>query len=158
MRILSRPDDKKITIRDYIGLQSFGEKYMMERLQNEAMSAIYDYYQSSPNKEPLSKDVEFVYNNTLAESKMRDLMIFFSAFGLLSGFGGTRHSRHWGDVLKRNGEIGHDLIMMLGDCRLTIGEGAGNFPRRNQCAFHVHKKTPACISKKVRGAKGATLA
>ncbi|KAL1865163.1 hypothetical protein Daus18300_007289 [Diaporthe australafricana] len=159
MRILSRPDDRKITIRDYIGLHAFGEKYMMERLQNEVANAIYDYYQSSPNKEPLSKDVEFVYNNTLAESKMRELMTFFSTFGLLSGFGGARHSRHWGNVLKGNGEIGHDLVMMLGECHLTLGEGVKNLPIRNPCSFHVHKKTPACVFKKVgRGAKASPFA
>lgn len=141
MKIFSQPDDKKTTVRDYLNLYLFADKYMMEELQNETIDVVYDHYKLSYN-EPHSKDIELVYKNTTAGSKMRELMIVHSAFRLFSG---SVVVRYWGDVLKSNSEIGHDLILMIGNWRLKFGQKIDK-TLQPVCHFHVHKKTGHCTS------------
>ncbi|ROV97720.1 hypothetical protein VMCG_07433 [Cytospora schulzeri] len=139
-KVLPPPDGKHITIRDYLHLYVFASKYLMEDLQDEVMDIAYDYY-AVPGHSPNALDVEFIYQNTTTESMMRPLLRAYYLFELFSGE--TAGHTRWGDVLIRNGEIGHELIAELATWKLKMGERM-DMAIKSRCSFHVCKKKKGC--------------
>lgn len=141
VRVLARPDDKKVTVRDYLGLYFFAAKYMIEDLQNETLDTLYDYYKV-PGNFPRPEDVEAVYQGTGEDDKMRELLVVHTTFRMFSGY--RNAGKDWADVLKDNGEIGHDLVMMISGWKLKMGTEMKKRSILPRCHFHRHQDSPTC--------------
>ena len=117
------------------------------RLQNTVVNAVYFYFRNASNLCPALQDVQYIYENTQASSKMRALLSECVAVHLHSGRLRQPFPEEWEKTLNSSGALGCDAlgcdiikIIYRWDASLTISRKLDGSP----CKFHNHEDGGSC--------------
>lgn len=112
-RTLSFPvEDKQVST--LLDLYLLAEKLQMEALENDCVDTVRAYYHSNETYPELRR-VQYVYANTDADNPMREMMVGSIARFLTLG---ESIPKHWESALKRDGELGLDIIRAIQEWHL----------------------------------------
>lgn len=142
---------KKISSDDdllaYFALTTLADNLFLERLHNETMNHILEFYRLAPPKLD-AKSIRSIYPKTLTGDPLRRLVIQFAAWAAVLDED-TDFDRNNQDLLEGGGKIAVDFTTWLARYYAASKENRTAIlkvdPRiKSNCSYHQHILTPAC--------------
>lgn len=112
-RSLKPPREEK-EIGPLLDLYLLAEKLEMEKLSNEVVEVVRQFYHDV-NQYPGLRRVQYVYANTGEDNAMREMMV--SSVARFLALGDSIPS-HWNKALRQNGELAVDIIRAIQEWHL----------------------------------------
>lgn len=112
-RSIKVPKEEK-DVGPLLDLYLLSDKLRVEKLNNELVEAVSDYYYQS-HTYPSLRRVQHVYANTDSDNEMREMMVGAVAKLLTTS---EKIPEHWASALQRNGQLAVDIIRSIQQWKL----------------------------------------
>lgn len=140
MPMISPPDGKQVTIRDYLKLYILAHKYLIEDLENAVLNMVHDHHSNFGNQiNP--EDVEYVLQHCTSQSGMSRLLSAQVVHRLVVV--NTRGLPLWEEAMLKNPDLAQHIMMAVWKFGAT-GIPIGNVKVGKKCSFHRHQSTKKC--------------
>ena len=110
---IQRPTEEK-DIGPLLELYLLADKFEIEKLANDVVDLIRDFYHSTSTYPGLRR-VQFIYSNTDEDNQMREMMVSSIARFLALG---DKIPNHWAKALRKNGQLAVDIIRAIQEWHL----------------------------------------
>src|SRR5271170_1788690 len=104
-----RPPTSEEDIGTLLDLYLLADKFEMERLQEDVVDIVREWYHGSSTYPGLRR-VQYIYGNTNQDNPMREMMVSSVARQLTTS---DKIPMHWVNALQRNGQLAVDIIRAI---------------------------------------------
>jgi len=126
----------------HLALYVMAEKFCMEPLKNLLMDAIRTYYRFNGIRGG-PEQMEYVYENTPADSSLRLFLVRAAAYGVVARIN-QELPKNFLELLKKGGDVAADFTSAL--LRSSAIRPRTTAPSMElDCAYHEHKSTKSCV-------------
>ncbi len=104
-----RPPKEEKEIGPLLELYLLSEKFEMKKLGLDVVDIVREFYHTTSTYPGLRR-VQYIYSETDEDNEMREMMVSSIARQLTTG---DKIPLHWASALKRNGQLGVDIIRSI---------------------------------------------
>ena len=127
-----------------------GGKFGIVGVRNAVIDVLYAYYgeASDDHKSPDLHDVLYIFDHTAPGAPMRRFLVAHALFYLFSK--NRRNAplpEDWEEVLSERGDVGYDMVRMLGEWNWAMGQNAPRMTIKPRIEFHEKVASPPPVVK-----------
>jgi hypothetical protein len=140
-RFTLQPPESEFVMGVYFELYILSSKLCIDALQNVVIDTILQFFRGCNFKSPYLRPshIQFIYENTIPTSKMRDLAAQLTLLNGVSGVHGIYRGSvdpSWDGLLQKNAELAFDIIKEIRPWAPKASDLSISFA--TPCHFHDH--------------------